>query len=161
MILTMVLSDTNMVCDEVCNNRGLIRTIAIIDGGNLEKIKKTTCMFIIPVSKDNSVLGTCMVIFKFWNYLYGICINKDKNQKIPHCQNSSNIRSQNRRSEVQIVVCPGRHRDLINLYGISVTTDHGYVPLVALTIRPFHRSLHIARFLTRITERVQIVFPDR
>ena len=95
-----------MVCDEVCNNRGLIRTIAIIDGGNLEKIKKTTCMFIIPVSKDNSVLGTCMVIFKFWNYLYGIYINKDKNQKIPHCQNSSNIRSQNRRSEVQIVVCP-------------------------------------------------------
>jgi len=35
------LQNTNMVCDEVCNSRGLIRTIAIIDGGNLEKIKKT------------------------------------------------------------------------------------------------------------------------
>lgn len=42
-------------------------------------------MFIIPVSNDNSVLGTCMVkvIFKFWNDLYGICINKDK-KKIYH-----------------------------------------------------------------------------
>jgi len=38
-------------------------------------------MFIIPVSKENSVLGTCMVIFKFWNDLYGICINKDQIKK--------------------------------------------------------------------------------
>jgi hypothetical protein len=38
-------------------------------------------MFIISVSKDNTVLGTFMVIFKFWNDLYGICINKDQIKK--------------------------------------------------------------------------------
>ena len=31
----------------------------------------------------------------------------------------------------------GRHHDLVNLCGISVRNDHGYVTLVVFTVRPF------------------------
>ena len=34
----------------------------------------------------------------------------------------------------------GRHHDLVDRYGISVTNDHGYVPLVVSTSRSFPHS---------------------
>ena len=34
----------------------------------------------------------------------------------------------------------GRHHDLVDRYGICVTNDHGYVPLVVNTSRSFPRS---------------------
>jgi hypothetical protein len=34
----------------------------------------------------------------------------------------------------------GRHHDLVDRYGISITNDHGYVPLVVSTSRSFPHS---------------------
>ena len=33
-------SKKNMICEQVCNRRSLIRAIAIFDGGNSAKMKK-------------------------------------------------------------------------------------------------------------------------
>jgi hypothetical protein len=51
----------------------------------------------------------------------------------------------------------GRHHDLVGRYGISVTNDHGYVPLVVNTSRSFPHSWLIIGFVTRLTRRVQLV----
>ena len=51
----------------------------------------------------------------------------------------------------------GRHHDLVDRYGISVTNDHGYVLLVISTSRSFPRSWLITRFVTRLTRRVSLV----
>ena len=45
----------------------------------------------------------------------------------------------------------GRHHDMVDRYGISVTNDHGYVPLVVNTFRSFPHSWLITRFVTRLT----------
>jgi hypothetical protein len=50
-----------------------------------------------------------------------------------------------------------RHHDLVDRYGISVTNDHGYVPLVVNTSRSFPRSRLITGFVTRLTRRVPLV----
>ena len=50
-----------------------------------------------------------------------------------------------------------RHHDLVDRYGISVTNDHGYVPLVISTSRSFPRSWLITGFVTRLTRRVSLV----
>ena len=47
----------------------------------------------------------------------------------------------------------GRHHDLVDRYGISVTNDHGYVPLVVNTSLSFPYS----RLITRLTRRVPLV----
>jgi len=50
-----------------------------------------------------------------------------------------------------------RHHDLVDRYGISVTNDHGYVPLVVNTSRSIpHSRLH-TRFVTTLTRRVPLV----
>ena len=49
------------------------------------------------------------------------------------------------------------HHDLVDRYGISVTNDHGYVPLVINTSRSFPRSWLITGFVTRLTRRVSLV----
>ena len=51
----------------------------------------------------------------------------------------------------------GRHHDLVDRYGISVTNDHGYVPLVVSTSRFFPHSRFITGFVTRLTRRVPLV----
>jgi hypothetical protein len=51
----------------------------------------------------------------------------------------------------------GRHHDLVDRYGISVTNDHGYVPLVINTSRSFTHSRLITGFVTRLTRRVPLV----
>jgi hypothetical protein len=51
----------------------------------------------------------------------------------------------------------GRHHDLVERYGISVTNDHGYVPLVVNTSRFFPRSRLITGFLTRLARWVLLV----
>jgi hypothetical protein len=51
----------------------------------------------------------------------------------------------------------GRHHDLVDRYGISVTNGHGYVPLVVNTSHSFPRSQLITRFVTRWTRRVPLV----
>ena len=51
----------------------------------------------------------------------------------------------------------GRHLDLVDRYGISVTNDHGYVPLVVNTSRSFPHSWLIIWFVTRLTRRVPLV----
>ena len=47
----------------------------------------------------------------------------------------------------------GRHNDLVDCYGTSVTNDHGCVSLV----RSFPHSWLITRFVTRVTRRVPLV----
>lgn len=49
--------------------------------------------------------------------------------------------------------CHGRHYDLVNRY-ICVTNNHGYILCVVIRIRPFHHSLHITEFATRVTRLV-------
>ena len=51
----------------------------------------------------------------------------------------------------------GRHHDLVDRFGISVTNDHGYVPLVVNTSRSFPYSRLITGFVTRLTRRVPLV----
>ena len=51
----------------------------------------------------------------------------------------------------------GHHHDLVDRYGISVTNDHGYVPLVVNTSRSFPHSWLIAGFVTRLTQWVSLV----
>jgi hypothetical protein len=51
----------------------------------------------------------------------------------------------------------GRHHDLVDRFGISVTNDHGYVPLVVNTFRFFPHSRLITGFVTRLTRRVPLV----
>ena len=51
----------------------------------------------------------------------------------------------------------GRHHDLVERYGISVTNDHGFVPLVVNTSRFFLRSRLITGFLTRLARWVLLV----
>ena len=55
--------------------------------------------------------------------------------------------------------CYGRHHDLVDRYGISVSqmTMHGYVPLVVNTSRSFPHSRLITGFVTRITRRMPLV----
>jgi hypothetical protein len=50
----------------------------------------------------------------------------------------------------------GRHHDLVDRYEISVTNDHGYVPLVN-TSRSFPHWWFITGFVTRLTRRVPLV----
>ena len=54
----------------------------------------------------------------------------------------------------------GRHHDLVDRYGISVTNDHGYVPLVVNISRFFPHSRFITGFVTRLTRRVPLVEQD-
>jgi hypothetical protein len=49
------------------------------------------------------------------------------------------------------------HHDLVDSYGISVTNDHGSVPLVVNTSRYFLHSWLITGFVTRLTRRVSLV----
>jgi hypothetical protein len=51
----------------------------------------------------------------------------------------------------------GRHHDLVDRYGICVTNNHGYVPLVVSTSRSFLHSQLITGFVTRLTRRVPLV----
>ena len=51
----------------------------------------------------------------------------------------------------------GRHHDLVDRYGISVSNDHGYVPLVVNTSRSFPHSRLITGFVTRLTWWVPLV----
>jgi hypothetical protein len=51
----------------------------------------------------------------------------------------------------------GRHHDLVDRYGISVTNDHGYVPFVVSISRSFPHSRLITGFVTRLTRRVPLV----
>ena len=46
---------------------------------------------------------------------------------------------------------------LVDRYGIYVTNDHGYVPLVGNTSRSFPHSWLITGFVTRLTRRVPLV----
>ena len=46
---------------------------------------------------------------------------------------------------------------LRKFYGIYVTNDHGYVPLVVSTSRPFCHSWLICGFVTRVTRGVPLV----
>ena len=54
----------------------------------------------------------------------------------------------------------GRHHDLVDRYGISVSQMTTYVPLVVNTFRSFPRSLLITGFVTRLTRRVSLVKPE-
>ena len=47
---------------------------------------------------------------------------------------------------------------LVERYGISVTNDHGYVPLVVITFRSFPHSWFITGFVTRLTRWAPLVF---
>jgi hypothetical protein len=49
----------------------------------------------------------------------------------------------------------GRHHDLVNRYGISVTNHRGYVPLVENTSRFFHHSCLFTGFVTRLIRLVE------
>jgi hypothetical protein len=49
----------------------------------------------------------------------------------------------------------GRHHDLVNRYGISVTNHRGYVPLVVNTSRFFHHSCLFTGFVTRLIRLVE------
>jgi len=51
----------------------------------------------------------------------------------------------------------GRHHDLVDHYGISVSNDHRYVPLVVNTSRSFPQSRLVSEFVTRLTRRVPLV----
>jgi hypothetical protein len=50
----------------------------------------------------------------------------------------------------------GRHHDSVDRYGISVSNDHGYVPLVANSSRSFPHSTLITGFVTILTRRVPL-----
>jgi hypothetical protein len=54
----------------------------------------------------------------------------------------------------------GDHHDLVDRYGISVTNDHGYVPLVVTISWSFPHSRLITGFVTRLTRRVPLVEKD-
>ena len=41
----------------------------------------------------------------------------------------------------------GRHHEMVNRYGICVTNDHGYVPLVVSTFQSFRHSVVFYRSL--------------
>ena len=47
--------------------------------------------------------------------------------------------------------------DLVDRYGIPVTNDHGYVPLVVNTSRSFPHSRLITGFVTRLTRRMPLM----
>jgi hypothetical protein len=51
----------------------------------------------------------------------------------------------------------GRHHDLVDCYGISVTNNHGYVPLVVSTSQSFPHSWLITVFVTRLTRLIPLV----
>ena len=51
----------------------------------------------------------------------------------------------------------GRHHGLVDCFGISVTNDHGYDPLVVNTSRSFPHSRLITGFVTSLTRRVPLV----
>ena len=51
----------------------------------------------------------------------------------------------------------GRHHDLVDRYGICVTNDHRYVPLVVNTSRSFPHPRLITGFVTRLTRWVPLV----
>jgi hypothetical protein len=51
----------------------------------------------------------------------------------------------------------GRHYDLVEHYGISITNDQGYVPLVVNTSRSFPHAWLITGFVTRFTRLVSLV----
>ena len=51
----------------------------------------------------------------------------------------------------------GDHHDLVDRYGISVTNDHGYVPLLVSTSRSFPHWRLITGFVTRLIRRVPLV----
>ena len=51
----------------------------------------------------------------------------------------------------------GHHHDLVDHYGICVTNDHGYVPIVVNTSRSLPHSWLITRFVTRIKRQVPLV----
>ena len=51
----------------------------------------------------------------------------------------------------------GRHLDLVDRNGISVSNDHGYVPLVVSTSRSFPHSWLNTGFVTRSTRRVSLI----
>jgi hypothetical protein len=51
----------------------------------------------------------------------------------------------------------GRHHDTVDLYGISVTNDHGYVALFVSTFWSIPHSRLIIGFVTRLTWRVSLV----
>ena len=55
--------------------------------------------------------------------------------------------------------CYGRHHDLVDRYGISVSqmTMHGYVPLVVNTSRSFPGLRLITGFVTRLSRLVPLV----
>jgi len=46
----------------------------------------------------------------------------------------------------------GRHHELVDRYGISVTNDHGYVPLVVNTSRSVPHAWLITGFVTRLIQ---------
>ena len=50
----------------------------------------------------------------------------------------------------------GRHHDSVDRYGISVSNDHGYVPLVANSSWSFPHSRLITWFVTILTRRVPL-----
>ena len=51
----------------------------------------------------------------------------------------------------------GRHHNLVDRYGMSVTNDHGYVPLVINTSLSFPHSWLVTEFVTRFSRRVPLV----
>ena len=51
----------------------------------------------------------------------------------------------------------GRHHDLVDRYGISVSQMTIYVPLVINISRSFPHSWHITGFVSRLTRRVPLV----
>jgi hypothetical protein len=51
----------------------------------------------------------------------------------------------------------GRHHELVDRYGISVTNDHEYVPLVVNTSRSFPHAWLITGFVTRLIQQVPLV----
>jgi hypothetical protein len=58
---------------------------------------------------------------------------------------------------INFVNCYRISVSLFNRYGICFTNDHGYVPIVVITISSFPHSLLIARFVTRVTQWVSLV----
>ena len=54
----------------------------------------------------------------------------------------------------------GRHHDLVNRYGISVTNDHGYASPSVNTSLSFPHSRLITGFVTRLIRRVTLVEQD-
>jgi hypothetical protein len=48
----------------------------------------------------------------------------------------------------------GRHHDLVNHYGVSVSHDHGYVPFVVIIILSFPHQWFIIGFVIRVIRRL-------